>query len=139
MATDPGLALQKLAGQPLPQLPLVSSSASSPKAFLAPSLPWAHRAVWKTKNQSGHRRVMQELTHGLLLRSVLQLPLITALLLQATGGKTTTTAGLGPSPEPASRPQCYQHWGVVVFVGCHGLPKSHSGVKSPCPKFLGQK
>lgn len=62
-----------------------------------------------------------------------------SLLLQATGGKTTTTAGLGPSPEPASRPQCYQHWGVVVFVGCHGLPKSHSGVKSHCPKFLGQK
>lgn len=51
MATDPGLALHKLAGQPLPQLPLVSSSASRPKAFLAPSLPSAHRAVWKTESE----------------------------------------------------------------------------------------
>lgn len=43
-----------------------------------------------------------------------------SLLLQTTGGKTTTTAGLGPSPKPASRPQCYQHREATVFVGCHG-------------------
>lgn len=103
VATDPGLALHKLAGQPLPQLPLVSSSASRPKAFLAPSLPWAHRVVWKTKNQSSHRRLMQELTRGLLLRSELQLPLITAYCYKPLEGK--------PQPQQVWAPALNLHPG----------------------------
>lgn len=62
-----------------------------------------------------------------------------SLLLQATGGKTTTTAGLSPSPKPASRPQCYQHWGAVVFVGSHGTTQESFRGQITLPQVPEQK
>lgn len=75
----------------------------------------------ETRGQSSHRRVMQGSGLDPLAAPEACASACThsSLLLQTTGGKTTTTAGLGLSPKPASRPQCYQHRGAMVFVGCH--------------------
>lgn len=93
----------------------------------------------ETRGQSSHRGVMQgsgpdPLTAPEVCASVLTHD---SLLLETTGGKTTTTAGLGLSPKPASRPQCYQHRGEAWSLwAAEGIPNSRSGVKSLCPEFL---
>lgn len=76
----------------------------------------------ETRGQSNHRKLLQGSGPDLwaALEACTWAHTHSSLLLQATGGKTTTTAGLGSSPKPASRPQCYQHRGAVVFVGCRG-------------------
>lgn len=62
-----------------------------------------------------------------------------SLLLQTTEGKTTTTAGLGPSPNLVSRPQCYQHRGAMVFVGCHGTTQQPFRGQITLPHIPGTK
>lgn len=119
VATHPGLGGKPPRGQPLHSAPWCRvQSACRPMAFLALRFPWAQSCVEETRGQSSHRSVMQGSGPDPLAAP--EAHTHSSLLLQTTGGKTTTTTGLGPSPKPAARPQCYQHRGAMVFVGCHG-------------------
>lgn len=111
-------------GQLLPTAPpgVQFCLPAGPWLFLLLACPGLRDCVQETRGQSSHRGVTQGSGPDPLAAPEACVSVLThdSLLLQTTGGTTTTTAGLGPSPKPASRPQCYQHRGGMVFVGCQG-------------------